>query len=89
MILNSSRLSNEGGFRGVCRLIFTKFENDVYFIGHQPKTKAYDIVSNVLDMYYGNYKPITKREIADIIGQKTLGRWSITAGNRKEYAEFQ
>ena len=90
MILLDPQLDGHKGFRAVCRLAFDKYENDLYFLGHQPKTKAYDIASNVMDVYFGTIPPITKRRMADRIGMKSLGRWSITASeSRKEHKKFQ
>jgi len=91
MILSDPVLEGYGGFRAVCRLAYEKFQNDIHFLGHQPKTKAYDIVSAVVDVYFGNKKhPTTKRHFADRIGMKSLGRWSITADNsKKEHKEFR
>ena len=90
MILSDPVLKGYGGFRGVCRLAFQKYENDFQFVGHQPKTKAYDIVANVMDIYFGKNTPTTKRHIADRVGMKSLGRWSITATDSKEeYKKFQ
>jgi len=91
MILLDPILRDYSGFRAVCRLAFDQFQNDPYFLGHQPKTKAYDIVSGVYDVYFKNKKsPTTKKHLANRIGVKALARWSTTAnGSKDEHREFR
>jgi len=91
MILQDSKLSNEGGFRGVCRLVFEKFEKDFWCIGKQPNTIAYVIAGNVSDIYYvGKMRPVTKRYMADIVGKYSMAMYSDTAtGSKERYEKFQ
>ena len=91
MILQSRLLSNEGSFRAVCRLIHKKMEHDEYFMGKQPKTSAYLIVINTMDEYFENYySPMTRRDVADIIGKRSLSGYSnLYPENKGKYQKFQ
>jgi len=91
MILQSKLLSNEGGFRAVCRLVHKKMEHDEYFMAKQPKTKAYLIVINTMDEYFKDqYRPMTRRNVAEIIGKHSLGGYSnLYPENKGKYQKFQ
>jgi len=91
MLLLSRLLSGKGRFRVVCRLVHEKMQNDEYFVGKQPKTKAYLIVINTMDEYFKNsFRPMTRREVAKIIGKRTLAGYSnLYPENRGKYQKFQ
>jgi len=91
MILQSSILSQEGGFRGVCRLVHGKMKSDEYFMGKQPKTIAYLIFINTMDEYFkDNYRPMTRKDAANIIGKRSLSGYSnLYPENRGKYQKFQ
>ena len=91
MLLLSRLLSGEGGFRAVCRLVHEKMEHDEYFMSKQPKTKAYLIVINTMDEYFKDrYNPMTRRDVAKIIGKRSLGGYSnLYPENRGKYQKFQ
>lgn len=89
-ILIAPQLIGEGKFCAVCRLVFEKMEKDFFFEGRRPETIAYVIASNTLSFYYGNWKPIIKREMANRVGKNSINIYSITAtGSKERYKEFQ
>lgn len=91
MILQSSLLFSEGGFRAVCRLVHKNMEHDEYFMGKQPKTSAYLVVINTMDEYFEDYyHPMTRRDVADIIEKRSLAGYSnLYSENKGKYKNFQ
>jgi hypothetical protein len=90
MILTSSSLKKEDKFCTICRLILENMMDDFFLVGKRPETKAYAIVANVLEFYYSyGDRPITKQEIAKIVGRKSLAMYQKKPESKEQYRVFQ
>ncbi len=82
----------EKEFRMICRLVFEKLGDDVYYIGRNPKKLAYVIVSAVMAKYYHDHpRKITKREVRERLGLSiTSAEYTPTViGGREAWLKFR
>lgn len=86
ILLHDRRFAGYGKFRAVCRLILKQIEHDIVVQGSSSKGLVYDIVSNVMDKYFGKRdRPVPKKDMKAVLDLSPTASRTRTAVQLKIY----